>query len=147
MITRMNLGRDVEKRRETKNIVAPENRLEFAEVALIQIGAFVNRAVIHPADFNGQSIGLRRDDEICAQTAKFARETVAHLERHCERGGRHGDTDDERGSRQNLAARIASEGLSYQAGEHFQEWIVEAALASAERSTITSPPSTCDFTA
>ncbi len=114
-----NGNRNIEKRSEAENIVAPENHFDLAEVGFLQVGAFVDGAIVDAADFERQGIGLRSDQQIRAQAAKFARHAVAHFESHGESGGGDGHADHESRRSQNFAARIANEGLSHQAREHF----------------------------
>ena len=49
-------------RRETHDVVVPENGLEFWQAGFRQIRARIHGAVIRAANFERQRIGLRRDD-------------------------------------------------------------------------------------
>jgi len=57
---RPGIDRNIHGRRETHDVVPPENRLELAEIGFRQIGARVYRAIIDAANFQRQRIGLRR---------------------------------------------------------------------------------------
>jgi len=46
----------IEERGKAENIVAPEDRLELAEVGFVEIRAFIDGAVIDAADFDGQRV-------------------------------------------------------------------------------------------
>src|SRR5579862_1752346 len=110
--------RHVEKGRESENIVPPENHFQLAEIGLLQICTFVHGAIIHAADFHRQSVRLRPHKQVRTETAKFARQPVAGIKRYCEGRGRNRHAYNERCSRENLAARIANEGFTYEAGKH-----------------------------
>ena len=69
--------RHIEKRRKAENIVPPENHLQLAEIGLLQICAFVDRAIIHAADFHAAAYpiaaspaGSRRGCEIRAPAGR-----------------------------------------------------------------------------
>ena len=109
---------NIEKWSKAENIVAPENRFQLAEVRFLQICAFVNRAVIDAANFNGQRIGLRRNQQIRAQAAKFARHAVAHFERDGQRRRRHGHSHDQRRRGQNLRRGLRANDWRYDSCEH-----------------------------
>ena len=110
--------RYIEERSEAKNIVPPEDRLQLPEIGLGQIGTLVHRAIIDPSNCQRKRVRFRRDDQVGAQTSKFSGEAVAHFKRHGQSCRCHGHAYDKRRGRQHLAARIADEGLAYQAGKH-----------------------------
>ena len=56
-------------------------------------------------------IGLRGDEKGCAETAKFASETVANVERHAQRRGGYTHAQRERGPCQKFVARAASKRI------------------------------------
>src|ERR1700722_7955627 len=94
-ITRRSAGsdryRDIEKWRKSYDIVSPENRLQFSEVAFGQIRSRVDRTVVDAADFQWQGVGRWRYEQIGAQRTKFARESVSNIQRdfQCSSGHRH----------------------------------------------------------
>src|SRR5579859_540463 len=87
-----NVGRGFQDGREADNVVAPKNGFELAEVSFGQICASVYRAIVDASDFERKRIGLRGNQEICAEAAKFTREAIPDVERHAQRSGGHGHT-------------------------------------------------------
>jgi hypothetical protein len=53
---------DVEEGSEAKDVVAPKDGFNFAEVGFADVSAFVDGAIINAADFKRERIGLRADD-------------------------------------------------------------------------------------
>ena len=45
----------------------------------MQVAAFINGPIVHAADLERQSIGLRRYQQISAKAAEFAREAVSAI--------------------------------------------------------------------
>src|SRR5579859_1052963 len=82
-----NVGRGFQNGREADDVVAPENAFQLAEVSFGQICARVSGAIIDASNFERKRIGLRRNQEIGAEAAKFTREPVPDVERHAQRGG------------------------------------------------------------
>ena len=115
----MGLHRHVEEGSKPDDIVAPKNRFQLSEIGFIQVGAFIDRAVVHSADLKGQGVRLRSNQQVSAQAAELARQAVAHVESHHQASGGDGHTCSERRRGEQFAVRIADEGLSHQAGKHF----------------------------
>ena len=113
-----NFGGNFQHWREADNIVAPKNCFDFAEIVLGKVGAGVHRTIIDAANFEGKRVGLRSDEEIRAEGAKFMRETIANIERNAEGGGDHGHAESESRAGEQLAARAASKRIGNEAEEH-----------------------------
>src|SRR5215813_549572 len=79
--------RKLQLRSEGDDVVVPENGFDFGKIGFGEIGAGVGGAIIYAADFEGERIGLRCDDEICAKRSEFRSEAVADVERNAQCGG------------------------------------------------------------
>src|SRR4029077_16584869 len=77
---RPDLGVGFENRSERDDVVVPEDGFDFGEVGFREVRAGVDGAIVDTADFERQRIGLRRNNEICAERREFGGEAIANVE-------------------------------------------------------------------
>src|SRR5260221_8862780 len=111
-------NRGLQDRRESGDVVVPEDRFDFRQVGFGEISAGIGWAEIHAADFQRQRIGFRSDHEICAERAKFLRKTITDIERNAKRGGSYGHAKRKRRSRQQFPPRTARKIIRNQSKKH-----------------------------
>jgi hypothetical protein len=114
----MNFGGNFHHWCEADDIVTPENCFDFAQVLLGKICAGINGTIIDTTNFERQRIGLRGDEEISSQGAKFMGEAIADVERNAEGCGDDGHAKSQSRAGEQLAAGTASKGIGNEAKEH-----------------------------
>jgi hypothetical protein len=114
----MNFGGNFHYWREADDIVTPKNCFNFAQVLLGKIRTGVHGTIIDPTNFERKRIGLRGDEEIRSQGAKFMGETIANVERDAEGRGDDGHAKSESRAGKQLAAGAASKRIGNEAEEH-----------------------------
>ena len=147
----MQLTRRLQNRRKRHDVEAPENCLQFPKIRFRQIRPCIRRPVIHPANFQRQRIRLRRHQQIRAQTTKFLRQPVSHIQRHAQRSCGHGHAHCQGRHAEYFAPGASSERVGYESQEHFRtcgsetlsyRGISSAAFVTDDTSNTTSSPST-----
>src|SRR6266404_609095 len=116
---RQSLGTDLKNRGKRDDVVVPEDGLEFWKVGLGKIRARVYRAIVHPADFERQRIGLRRNEKIRSQAAELFCQPVPHIERNTQRRGGYAHTESQRRPGEKLVSRASSKGIGNKSQEHW----------------------------
>ena len=114
---------------------------------MAQEAAFAQRAQVHAADFQRQSIGLGADDDVGAKGAQLARQLVADVHRHAQGSGGDADAQRQRRQGQQLPPPLAKEGTAKDAEEHGSlYWFRKKTfpLTSSLRGITSWPPSTRD---